>query len=133
MSTNPSASTLTLALAAHTTQPTHTANPSTYDDAATWRFDRRRTHRHPTPGSATARLTGHHGPARLLGVTLIDSSARGLGLDSPEPVEPGVGITLHFGSSVPGRVGTVRRCVQIQTQDGPRYRLGVETCSLRAA
>lgn len=94
--------------------------------------ERRRSPRYSIGGAATARLTTTEGGVRIAGVSLADSSACGLSVESMAPAEIGSVVSVFFGGPMPGRVGVVRRCEAIETERGVKFRIGID-CGVRVA
>ncbi len=106
------------------------------EDGASIRLERRRVPRYETRGSAVADFGSGPDGHIIAGVELLDSSASGLGLLSPTPVEIGRRVRIYLGHSpVPGRSGRVARCLDVRTATGVHkgYRIGLDTGLARAA
>ena len=85
--------------------------------------ERRRLARTPTLGLVTATISREQGVA-VATVSLIDTSACGVGVRSPIPAEPGDLFGFHFdGTVLPSRLGRVVRCER--EEHGDWYRIGL--------
>lgn len=91
---------------------------------------RRSSPRAKVSGQAMAVFSREAGPGSLTYVSLVDASARGLGVLSPIQVEPGAAFSIvPETGSYPRAVGVVARCVAV---DGV-FHLGLATAARRVA
>jgi hypothetical protein len=93
-----------------------------YEDAPTYRFERRRADRWPVRGVAIAHLTSGQRFGERCTLRLHDESADGLGATCDHAVPPGTPVTLGFTD--PGQPilnGVVVRCLPC----GDGYRMAV--------
>jgi PilZ domain-containing protein len=85
--------------------------------------ERRRLPRTPTMALVTATISREEGVA-VTTVSLVDTSACGIGVRSPIPAEPGDLFGFHFdGTVLPSRLGRVVRCER--EEHGDWYRIGL--------
>lgn len=100
------------------------------DVFANYRFDRRRGPRRATEGASMAVFSDATGRTLLARVEVFDVSSGGMGLLTSVPVDPGMSVTLHPGTTLtPGAYGLVARCDRI----GEVYRVGLRATAVRAA
>ncbi len=84
-------------------------------------FERRRFQRETARGIARAVYTDGRGRAGLTPIEMVDTSEEGIGLHARCAIQPGMFVTIFYGS---GQTWTEARAVRC-AEEGDRFRIGL--------